>query len=114
MKKWTISFFLMASNGMKFIYLKKQQNTPTKVFIFIILIRFILEHAKKTARTVRKKKKSLWKTANYSTKTLLKRIKAGSMNFPLFSTRFSNISSLMEPKNNCHLSQNIFFQICAL
>lgn len=57
MKKWTISFFLMASNGMKFIYLKKQQNTPTKVFIFLILIMFLLEHAKKTARTVRKKKK---------------------------------------------------------
>ena len=75
MKKWTISFFLMASNGMKFIYLKKQQNTPTKVFIFLILIMFLLEHAKKTARTVSKKKKSLWKTANYSTKTLLKRIK---------------------------------------
>lgn len=49
MKKWTISFFLMASNGMKFIYLKKQQNTPTKVFIFLILIMFLLEHAKKTA-----------------------------------------------------------------
>ena len=57
MKKWTISFFLMASNGMKFIYLKKQQNTPTKVFIFLILIMFLLEHAKKTARTVSKKKK---------------------------------------------------------
>ena len=49
----------MASNGMKFIYLKKQQNTPTKVFIFLILIMFLLEHAKKTARTVRKKKKPL-------------------------------------------------------
>jgi hypothetical protein len=32
----------------------------------------------------------------------------------LFFTSFSNISSLMEPMNNCHLSENIFLQICTL
>lgn len=76
---------------------------------------FLLEHAKKTAtKNIKGKKKSLWKTASLSTETLLKRIKAGSMNFPLFFTSFSNISSLTELMNNCLLSQNIFFQICAL
>lgn len=61
MKKGTISFFLMASNGMKFIYLKKQQSTLNKsLYSSNFDNMFLLEHEKKTATKSCKKKKKVF------------------------------------------------------
>lgn len=58
-----------------------------------------------------KGKTNLWKTASFFKETLSKRIKTSSMDFPSIFYKLFYYFLLMEPMSNCHLSQNIFFQI---